>query len=348
MEGDMDGVPVATGIIKTNSATGMPRGRGMRRHTGRAQEITADVARLRIGFVNVYFVGRPDIESEGWTLVDAGLPGSAGRIRRAAEERFGVGAKPNAIVLTHAHFDHVGALKTLAEEWDVPIYAHTYELPYLTGRSPYPPFDPAVGGGAMAAMSWMYPRGPIDVAGRVRALPEDGRIPTMPGWTWFETPGHSPGHVSFFREQGSFLLAGDAIVTTKQESMMAAVTEVPVVHGPPAYATPDWESARRSVQQLSALQPEIVATGHGAPLRGAEMREALTTLAIDFTSLAVPSKGRYVDNPARADERGVQWIPPEPASTRRMRNFTLGGTVVALALLAFALGRRSEARSYSR
>ena len=66
---------------------------------------------------------------------------------------FGHGNRPAAILLTHGHFDHVGALKTLAEEWDVPVYAHTLELPYLTGRSSYPPPDPSVGGGAMAAMS---------------------------------------------------------------------------------------------------------------------------------------------------------------------------------------------------
>jgi glyoxylase-like metal-dependent hydrolase (beta-lactamase superfamily II) len=67
------------------------------------------------------------------------------------------------------------------------------------------------------------------------------------------------------------------------------------LHGPPMYFTPDWDSARESVRRLSALAPELVLTGHGRPLRGAEMRTALSTLARDFDQVAVPRHGRYVD-----------------------------------------------------
>jgi glyoxylase-like metal-dependent hydrolase (beta-lactamase superfamily II) len=79
-------------------------------------------------------VREPEAPTPDWVLVDAGLPGSAGTIRRHAAEIFGSEARPAAIILTHGHFDHVGALLTLATEWDVPVYAHPLELPYLTGR----------------------------------------------------------------------------------------------------------------------------------------------------------------------------------------------------------------------
>ena len=341
----MNGVPVETGIIRPAAGTGMPRGRSARRRTGRVQEITAEVARLRIAIVNVFFVGAPDAGDGEWTLVDAGLPGSAGRIRRAAEERYGSGTRPAAIVLTHGHFDHVGALRELAEWWNVPIYAHTRELPYLTGRSAYPPPDPGVGGGAMAAMSWIFPRGPVDLDGRVRPLPEDGSVPGMPGWSWLETPGHTAGHVSLFRESGRVLIAGDAFVTQKQESLTGALTQTPMVHGPPAYFTPDWESAEQSVQRLAALQPEIVATGHGLPLRGAEMRDALTTLSLHFRQLAVPRIGRYVGAPARADEHGVTWIPPEPPASDRVRTLTLGVAALLGGALALSVASGGGERS---
>src|SRR4051794_30987941 len=109
-----------------------------------ALEVTPELAYLRLLMVNVYFVGRPEAGDREWVLIDAGLPGKSHRIARAAAERFGEHARPAAILLTHGHFDHVGSLAELAERWGAPIYAHRLELPYLTGRSAYPPPDPMV------------------------------------------------------------------------------------------------------------------------------------------------------------------------------------------------------------
>src|SRR5919206_1762841 len=205
--------------------------------------VVGDLAYLRTGIVNLFLYGRPGAPNGTWVLIDAGLPGSAERIIHAAEEWIGPWAQPAAIVLTHGHFDHVGALPKLVQRWNVPVYAHRLKLPYLTGRSPYPPPDPTVGGGAMARLSMIYPRGPIDLGGRVRTLPDDrSAIPGMPGWRWIHTPGHTAGHVSLFREADRALIAGDAFVTTKQESAIAALTQRPEVHGPPAYYTSDWVS----------------------------------------------------------------------------------------------------------
>ena len=272
--------------------------------------VTDSLAGLRIGIVNVYFHGEPSAGDGRWVLIDAGLHGSSERIVHAAEELYRVGARPAAIILTHGHFDHVGALRDLALLWDVPIYAHELELPYLDGRSAYPPPDPTVGGGAMAALSRRYPRGPIDVRDWLHTLPADGAVPGMAGWRWVHTPGHSPGHVSLYDAATSTLIVGDAFVTTKQESMLAALTQRPELHGPPMYYTTDWDAARESVRRLSDLDPEIVATGHGRPLRGPLMREALHTLARDFDMLAVPRRGRYVNTPAVADLNGVVSVPP--------------------------------------
>ena len=272
--------------------------------------VAPDVAFMRTLLVNLFFVGN----AEGWVLVDAGVGGgaTAKRVISAAEALFGEGARPEAIVLTHGHFDHVGALKELAEAWDVPVYAHRLELPYITGRSSYPPPDPGVGGGAMALLSFAYPRGPVDVGARALPLPADGSVPGMPGWRWVESPGHTPGHVSLFREADRFLIAGDAVVTTKQESALAVLTQREEVHGPPMYYTTDWRAARRSVERLAALEPEIVATGHGVPLRGAEAGAAQIDLAAGFEALAMPTTGRYVGTPARANEDGVTYVPPAP------------------------------------
>jgi glyoxylase-like metal-dependent hydrolase (beta-lactamase superfamily II) len=106
-------------------------------------------------------------------------------------------------------------------------------MPYLTGRSKYPPPDPAVRGGALAMMAPLCPRGPIDVSDRLHSLPEDGTVPGLSGWRWIHTPGHTAGHVSFFREEDRILIVGDAFVTTRQESFSAVLRQRPELHGPP-------------------------------------------------------------------------------------------------------------------
>ena len=280
--------------------------------------IVRDLAYMRDRIVNVFFHGEPEAGDRRWVLIDTGLYGSAARIERAAAARFGEDARPAAIILTHGHFDHVGTVQALAERWDVPVYAHALEMPYLTGRSSYPPPDPTVGGGAMARMAMLYPRRPIDLGSRILALPDDGSVPGMPGYRWIHTPGHTAGHVALFREQDRLVIAGDAFVTTKQESALSVLAQRVEVNGPPAYYTPDWVSARESVERLAALAPDIAATGHGQPMRGTELREGLTRLVEWWDEVALPQRGRYLDQPAVMDADGVVSVPPrisDPVST---------------------------------
>jgi glyoxylase-like metal-dependent hydrolase (beta-lactamase superfamily II) len=260
-----------------------------------SHEVLPDLAYKRLLLVNVAFFGTPNAGDRSWALIDAGLPGTAHSIASCAENRFGKNARPAAIVMTHGHFDHVGALGELAERWDAPIYAHEQELPFLNGTLSYPPPDPAVGGGIMASMSRFFPRGPIDVGSRLRALPADGSVPGMLGWRWVHTPGHTEGHVSFWRSSDRTLVAGDAFITTKQESAYAVATQEPELHGPPMYFTPDWDRAKDSVQRLARFEPDLVVTGHGRALGGEEMRRALRILADNFDTVARPRHGWTVE-----------------------------------------------------
>jgi glyoxylase-like metal-dependent hydrolase (beta-lactamase superfamily II) len=259
-------------------------------------EVLPDLAYQRQIFVNVIFQGMAGARRT-WVLIDAGLHGFTNSIVRAAEKRFGVNHPPVAIIMTHGHFDHVGALEALAARWQVPVYAHRAELQYLDGSTAYPKPDPAVGGGMMATLSPLYPRGPVNVGEWLRALPEDGSVPGMSGWLWISTPGHTPGHISLWRPSDRTLIVGDSFVTTNAESAYsAAVAQTPELHGPPAYFTPDWQGAKLSVRRLAGLDPEVIVTGHGPAMRGAEMRAALRALSDNFDTVAVPEHGRYVDN----------------------------------------------------
>ena len=266
------------------------------------REILPDLAYRRLVMVNVVFYGRPNAGDRGWVLIDAGVVGTKHFIKSAADARFGSGARPSAIILTHGHFDHVGALEDLAEEWDVPVYAHTIEHPYLTGQAAYPDGDPTVGGGLMASLASFYPTKPVDVSGRLRPLPADGTVPGMPGWMWIHTPGHSPGHVSLWREADRTMIVGDAFVTTAPESAYATAVQAAEIHGPPRYFTIDWDASRSSVETLADLDPDLVITGHGRAMQGAALRVALHELASEFDTVAVPAQGRYVAQPARAED----------------------------------------------
>ena len=192
----------------------------------------------------------------------------------------------------------------------------------------------------MSLMSSIYPKKPIDLGHRVRPLPTDGHISQLPGWRWIHTPGHTAGHISLFREEDRMLIAGDALVTIRAESLLANIMRTPEVKGPPMYFTPDWHASRESVQMISRLEPETVATGHGIPLHGEAMRQALHNLAVNFELRSVPDHGRYVREPAIADETGVISVPRRPAQPVRSSMMLLGGMALGFMLAMRMIPRR--------
>lgn len=301
------------------------------------KEIADGVYYLPVGFANVYFINTPGEES--WVLVDSALPGNAREIQEAAEILYGPDARPEAILLTHGHWDHAGSSFELAEFWDVPIFAHSLELPYLTGRSNYPPPDPTVGG-FLAFYGRLFKARPCLLGDRLRALEPGREAPGLAGWEWHHTPGHSPGHVAFFRREDGTLVAGDAIVTMNLDSFFASAFRVQRVCGPPAPFTPDWPRARESVQLLAELRPMTIACGHGVPMSGGRAVMELAELA---SNPRIPARGRYVQEAACMDETGVVSLPPKPPDP-------LPGVAVALGVAAaagtmFAVAARRRKRS---
>lgn len=289
-------------------------------------DVTYDVFGIKTLFANVFFVGEPG-EGNPWVLVDAGLPGYAGTIREEADKLYGANARPKAIILTHGHGDHVGSLKSLLDEWgDVPVYAHKLELPYITGKSSYPPPDPGIGGGAMAYLSWVFPIGPIDVSRNIKTIADDGQIPELPGWRAIHTPGHAPGHISLFRDSDRTLIAGDAFITTNQNALTSVATQALEVQGPPAYFTINWPDAKHSIEQLSKLNPLAAGTGHGVSIRGLDLALELSRLVHNFDERSIPSEGRYVKEPAITDENGIVSMP-EPTSYNVARTIAIGFVV---------------------
>jgi len=266
--------------------------------------IAPDVGWLPVSFTNVYFLGRP---CGRWIIVDTGFPGRAREILAAAEARFGAGSAPEAIVLTHGHLDHAGNAMALADAWDVPIYAHRLETPFLAGRSAYPPADPTVGG-ATAFLSRFLPCRPRDLGGRLREL-HTRKVPGASGWEWVPTPGHSPGRICLFRASDRVLLTGDALITVNMDSWVGLIGARPQLAGPPAPFTINWSSALSSLKELANLRPNVLGSGHGAPISDSDLPERLEHFAQKFRA---PRRGRYVRQPATTDENGIVDLPPAP------------------------------------
>lgn len=294
--------------------------------------VAPGVWRLKDLFVNVLIL--QNTKNHEWVLVDSGIESSGNKIKHFIASTIGPNSIPSSIILTHGHFDHRGALQSLLQEWQVPVYAHPLELAYLKGSSSYPPPDPTAGGGLMSFLSFTYPKKPINVSEYLKALPEDGSIPSLKGWEWIHTPGHTPGHISLFRKKDQVLVAGDAFVTTKQESLYHVATQKKRVSGPPKYFTSDWVAAAQSVRELSTLQPSIIVSGHGKALYGIDAKKGLKHLAKHFWEIAIPESGRYVNEPAAFDENGVTYLPPAP--TNRTLLAVVGiASCVAVGLLVY-------------
>jgi glyoxylase-like metal-dependent hydrolase (beta-lactamase superfamily II) len=257
-------------------------------------QITPDILILQFTIVNACIVSTSSIKGNQWILVDTGLENSGEYILQAAEEKFGKDSRPEAIILTHGHFDHVGSVIELANHWEVPVYIHLLELPYITGKKDYPLADPTVDEGMVAKMSPTFPHRSIDIGYRAVMLPADGSVPGMPGWKWIHTPGHTEGHVSLFLEKDGVLIVADAFSTVKQESLMSVLTQREQISGPPKYLTMDWITAEKSVKRLLDLKPSLAIPSHGQPMKGEELIQHLEMLVNNFDKIAKPEQGRFV------------------------------------------------------
>ncbi len=297
-----------------------------------SEAVAERVERLPILFVNAYAVSNAD---GSWVLIDTGVPGAHVYLRPAVLKLFG--RSPSAIILTHGHFDHAGSAFELADGWDVPIYAHTEELPFLTGRSDYAPGDSSMGG-AIAQMARLFPSTGYNFGRLISALPADGSVPYLPGWQWIHTPGHTPGHVSFWREADRTLLAGDAFATMDMDSWAAHLTHSRELGRSPVPFVADWDAAEESVRHLAELRPQAIGAGHGRAMQGADLAEALAAFAQQPQR---PEYGRYAVEPAHFDaNQGLVSTPP-PVADRALWPL-LGGLALTAFVAAALFARHSS------
>lgn len=184
-------------------------------NSGKGFELRPDVFYYTNQIVNIVFIGEPG--SNNWLLVDAGMPHSAKEVIAVARERFGEKLPAAGDTPYPRPFRSFGQYCRPYRRMESAVYAHPFEFPFLNSTEAYPEPDGSVEGGLLAKISPYYPNEPINIVESLNPLPEDGTVPFISGWKWIHTPGHSPGHVSFFREADKTLIAGDAFVTVKAD-----------------------------------------------------------------------------------------------------------------------------------
>lgn len=195
--------------------------------------------------VNLYLVR----EADGFTLIDAGLPGSARTISAAAE---GLGAPIRRIVITHAHGDHLGSLDALARLLpEVEVIASARDARFMAGERALDPSEP------QTPLRGAYQR----VATRPSRLVADGD--QVGSLLVVASPGHTPGHIALFDPRDASLIAGDAFQT--RAGLAVAGTLRPLFPFP-AMATWNRPAALASARRLLALGPARLAVGHGEVL----------------------------------------------------------------------------------
>jgi glyoxylase-like metal-dependent hydrolase (beta-lactamase superfamily II) len=249
-------------------------------------EIATGVWWLQVGGVNVYFV-----HSQGsWTLVDAGWARTIETVRRAAEWLFADDAPPAAILLTHAHPEHVGAAAQLANDWNVPAYVHRDDIPLLSGDVFTQLESPQAITRAILRVLRRLPRRVRErltnpeLAEAVKPLPaRPAEVPGLPEWEWVPVPGHTPGQVAYFRRADRTALVGDALMTVPLAGLLPRLQRI----SPPVrLASWDWQRVKRSVCVLASLEPRVLAAGHGIPMSGALVAGNLREFAARLVGVA--------------------------------------------------------------
>jgi hydroxyacylglutathione hydrolase len=190
--------------------------------------------------INVYLVG--DV------LIDAATRQGEKRIMREIS-----GRTLTAHALTHAHPDHQGSSHAICERLGIPLWCGQADIPAMETPGA---IRNTQGPGWLNFLQehfWTGPPHPV-----ARALTEGDEVA---GFTVLDTPGHSRGHVSFWRESDRVLILGDVLNNVNM------ITGLPGLHEPPAILTPDPARNRASARRLAALEPVLACFGHGRPLR---------------------------------------------------------------------------------
>jgi glyoxylase-like metal-dependent hydrolase (beta-lactamase superfamily II) len=183
-------------------------------------------------------------------LVEDVLIDTATRWARSRILRQLGGRTVRLVALTHCHPDHQGCAHAICERLNVPLACHEADVPAMEGRCAMLPRSRAIRWGEKF---WAGPPHPV-----AQVLREGDEVA---GFRVVHAPGHTPGHILFFRETDRVALAGDVLAN------IHFLTRKPGLREPPPFFSANVAQNRHSVQKLIDLRPHIVCFGHGPPIR---------------------------------------------------------------------------------
>jgi hydroxyacylglutathione hydrolase len=226
-------------------------------------------------------------------MIDALTRWAKPRVARQLE-----GRKLSLVALTHCHPDHQGLARFVCETFGVPLACHEADVDFMEGRRPMLPDNAVV---RLFDKLWSGPPYPV---GRVL---HDGD--EVAGFQVVHTPGHTPGHVIYFRHSDRLAIVGDLLHN------MNGLTGAPGLHETPRIFSVDPEQNRASLRILLQLRPALVCFGHGPPLHRVDLLERFIERQTAPRHRAIRYwRGQYPTLP-RIEDRRVK-IDNWPATTR--------------------------------
>ncbi|MDV3875235.1 MBL fold metallo-hydrolase [Elizabethkingia anophelis] len=187
-------------------------------------------------------------------LVDSGIRSSYNTVKKALQK-----TPVYQHILTHAHADHQGCSDQICAEFEIPLLCHPDEVFRTeTGMVTNDYSTPQHWVAKLQQKYWAGQGHKVE-----RTIAENDRIGNF---QVIETPGHSPGHISLFRERDGVLIIGDAATN------MNLLTTATGLRLPPNIFTSDQQRNIKSLQKLAKLDPAIICFGHGPVMRNTDRK----------------------------------------------------------------------------
>lgn len=230
------------------------------------REVASEVHFVEASHTNFVLIG----DGPELALVDTGYPRDLHLVESAVRQLGRAPSDLSALLLTHAHVDHLGSAERLRHQHGVPVRCHTAEAAHARGE-----VEEVISRGAVLSRAWrpqvllflvnVIAKGGLEVerVNEVTTFSGGEQLDTPGRPIVVHTPGHTSGHVAFHLPERGVLISGDALITVdvwNRSHRGPQVIRAPFNH--------DHRQAIDSLSRLAELDAAVILPGHGLPYEG--------------------------------------------------------------------------------